>query len=453
MSPEAHAPFKRILGPFSAGALISGSMIGTGIFLFVSEVAERFDDAGSILLVWTLGAVIAGGGALCLAELAAAYPRTGGIYVFLHRAYGPAVSFLYAWAKFLIMRVASFAIPSLFFADLIGSLIGDTSQDGWSGRVPTALGVIAVLTAINVVGVRAGGATQNVFTALKIMILLAILGIGLMFGAGLLDAFPLEPITTNPAATGPWFLLLGTALIPVLWTYGGWDESPFVAEEVRDPHRNLPRSIIIGVTGVAVLFLLVNGAYLIILSPAEIAASPGRTLLWAMQRALGPGATVLVSLALMISTFGAANGMALTGARIAFAAGRDHALFRWFSRTHPRTRTPVRALVIQCVLACVAVRVMSDPTKLMYYTALAYWLFSGLTAAAVIIMRHRDPQAERPFKVWIYPVTPVLFVLASLGMCVSVVIQYPQDAMATVWILAAGLVVYLIQRGRMKVLE
>ena len=445
---DEHGQFKRILGPVSAGALIAGSMIGTGIFLFVSEVAQRFHDAPTILFLWTLGAVIAATGALCLAELAAAYPKTGGIYVFLDRAYGPAVSFLYVWAKFLIMRVGSFAIPALFFADLLGTLIGaPTSADGWSGRVPTALGVIVVLTAINVAGVRAGGGVQNLFTAVKILILLAVVGIGMMFAAGLLEAMPLEPIATKAPDSGPWILLVGTAMIPVLWTFGGWDESPFVAEEVREPHRNLPRSIVIGVTGVALLFLLVNGAYLSILSPAEIAASDGRTILWAMQRAVGPGAGVLVCLALMISTFGAANGMALTGGRIAFAAGRDHGLFRWFARTHSRTRTPARALVIQCVLCCIAAVVMPDPMTLLYYTGLAYWLFSGLPAAAVIILRRCDPLQPRPFKVWAYPVTPALFILASVGMCASIIVQYPPRALATAGILLAGLVVYFAQRG------
>lgn len=441
MSRESNEPFRRTLGPFSTGALIAGSMIGTGIFLFVSEVAEQFNDAGSILLAWAVGAVIAGGGALCLAELSSAHPKTGGIYAILHIAYGPAVSFLYAWAKFLIMRVGSFAIPALFFADYLGRLTGSDA----SGRIPVAISVIVILTAINIAGVRAGGITQNLFTATKILILLTISAVALLFVLGLAGAAPLEPFTAKPANSGSWFLRLGTALIPVLWTFGGWDESPFVAEEVREPQRNLPRSIIVGVIGVAILFILVNGAYLAILSPGEMAASGGHTILLAMQRALGPKAEVLVCVALMISTFGAANGMALTGGRIAFAAGRDHAVFHWFARTLPKTRTPVRALAVQCALACVAVIVMAEPVNLLYYTGLAYWLFSGLTAAAVMIMRHRDPKRSRPFKVWAYPVTPVLFVLASAGMCISVVVQSPNNAQASAWILAAGLVVYLVQ--------
>ena len=444
---DEHGQFKRILGPVSAGALIAGSMIGTGIFLFVSEVAQRFHDAPTILFLWTLGAVIAATGALCLAELAAAYPKTGGIYVFLDRAYGPAVSFLYVWAKFLIMRVGSFAIPALFFADLLGTLIGaPTSADGWSGRVPTALGVIVVLTAINVAGVRAGGGVQNLFTAVKILILLAVVGIGMMFAAGLLEAMPLEPIATKAPDSGPWILLVGTAMIPVLWTFGGWDESPFVAEEVREPHRNLPRSIVIGVTGVALLFLLVNGAYLSILSPAEIAASDGRTILWAMQRAVGPGAGVLVCLALMISTFGAANGMALTGARIAFAAGRDQPLARWFGAISPLTRTPVRALLVQCLLADLAIVLMQKPMTLLYFTGLAYWLFAALTGAAVFVMRWCDPQAARPFRVWAYPLTPLLFIAAAVAMAATVVNEYPKNAMATLYILGVGVVLYVVQR-------
>ncbi len=238
-------------------------------------------------------------------------------------------------------------------------------------------------------------------------------------------------------------------MIPVMWTMGGWDESPFVAEEVRNPERNLPLSILVGLWTVALLFLLVNAAYLAILSPAEIAGSKYVTATVAMQRALGGWAGKVVALVVMICAFGTANGLALTGGRIAYAAGRSQALFRWFGRTNPRTKTPVRSLAVQAVLTSIAIVVLEHPFKLLLFTGLAYWMFAGLMAAAVIVQRIRDPQRPRPFRVWGYPVVPGLFIAAAIGMGISVVAEDIRkdeyNALATIIILAAGAVVYLIQ--------
>lgn len=420
-------------------------MIGTGIFLFVSCVAENFQNITAILLIWGLGAAIAACGALCLAELAAAYPKTGGVYVFLHRAFGPLVAFLYVWSKFLIMRVGSFSIPALFFAELFAEVIGLSDEAGKAYRIPIALGLIALLTAVNIMGVRTGGGVQNLFTGAKIFCLLAIVGVGLSFGAGLLEAKPVTGMTGSPAKTNHWILLLGAALVPVLWTYGGWDESPFVAEEVSNPQRNLPLSILGGLLVVTVLFLLVNAAYMAVLSPSQLANSEGKTAIWAMQRALGPGAAKAVSVVLMISTFGAANGMALTGARIVYAAGQNQPFLHWFARTHPKTKTPVRALIIQAGLASIAIILLKDPMILLNYTGLAYWGFAGLMAAAVIVLRCREPDRRRPFRVWAYPLTPLLFILASMGMALAIIMQSWTNASATICIMAGGLIVFALQ--------
>lgn len=436
--------FRRILGPWSTSALIAGSMIGTGIFIFVFPVAERLPTRAAILTAWVVGALVASCGALCLAELAAAYPQTGGIYVFLRRAYGPSVGFLYSWAKFLIMRPGSLAIMAVAFAGFCMDFLGLGPQSPPWTQKALAIGTVAALTAINIVGVRAGGGVQNVLTTVKVFCLVAIVGIGVSFGLGLLES---HPVTIEPAARpqGPLLLLFGAALIPIMWTFGGWDESPFVAEEVRNPERNLPLSILAGLWMVAVLFVLVNAAYLAILTPAELAGSGMDTAPLAMERALGGGARKLISLALMICTFGAANGLALTGGRIAYATGRDQAIFRWFAHVHPRTKTPARSLVVQAVLVTAAILIFENPFQLLLYTGLAYWVFSALTAAAVMVMRKRDPQKDRPFRVWGYPITPILFVAASVGMAVSVVVADTRNALVTIGILAAGAGGYAIQ--------
>lgn len=439
--------FRRALGPWSAGALIAGSMIGTGIFFFVSDVAVQLPSRGAILAAWTVAGAVASCGALCLAELAAAYPQTGGIYIFLRRAYGPFAGFLYSWAKFLIMRPGSFAILAVAFAGFFLEFLGlRAAAPPWGVKL-IAVGAIAALTGVNIVGVQAGVGVQNVLTAIKVLCLVGIIGVAAAFAMGLLSS---HPVTIEPGghAEGSLVLLFGAALIPIMWTFGGWDESPFVAEEIRNPSRNLPLSILGGLWIVALLFVAVNAAYLAILTPSEVAASAGQTATLAMQRALGGGARRGIALALVISTFGAANGLALTGGRIAYAAGRGYAIFRWFAHTHPRTKTPILGLAAQGVLAAVAVAVFDNPFQLLLYTGLAYWLFAGLTGAAVMTLRVRDPKRERPFRVWGYPVVPILFVAASVGMGVSVIVTSTRNALATVAILTAGVLVYLLSPKR-----
>ena len=239
-------------------------------------------------------------------------------------------------------------------------------------------------------------------------------------------------------------VLFALAMIPVMWTIGGWDESPFVAEEIKDPQRNLPRSILGGLAVVAVLYVAANAAYLAILSTGEIAGTPFRTATVAMERALGGGARKAMAAALMISAFGAANGLALTGGRIAYATGRGHKLFAWFAHTHPATKTPVRGLFLQAALTITAIHVLSHPFQLLLYTGLAYWAFAAITALAVLVMRRRDPDRDRPFKVIGYPVIPVFFALASVAMAVSVIVAEWRNALATGIILAAGVVAYLL---------
>ena len=233
-----------------------------------------------------------------------------------------------------------------------------------------------------------------------------------------------------------------------MWTFGGWDESPFVAGEVRDPERNLPLSILGGLALVALLFIGVNACYLAILSPAELAASGERTATLAMERALGPAGGRALGLALVFSALGVTNGLILTGARLAYAASAEHRRLRWIARIHPRTHTPVNALSLQCLLSLTAILVLPDPYALLIYTSLAYWLFAALMAAAVLVLRRKEPRRQRPFRVWGYPLTPLMFIAASTAMAASVVAESPAIARATVAILAAGALTWRLLGGR-----
>ena len=448
MDAAREGELRRSLGPWSASALIAGSMIGTGIFFFVSDVAAYLPGRTAIICAWIAGAAIASCGALSIAELASSYPETGGVYVFLQRAYGRFVSFLYSWAEFLIMRPGSFGIMAVAFATFFGDFVGlgNDISSLWTKSV--AVVAVIVLTGINIIGVRVGGMIQNILTTIKIFCLIAIIGIGVAFALGALEPHEVT-IESGAHKEGSFLLLFGAALIPIMWTIGGWDESPFVAEEIRNPQRNLPLSILGGLWTVALLFVLVNVSYLAILTPTEMSGTTGITATVAMERAIGSGARKILDFALIICTLGAANGLALTGGRIAYAAGRSQALFQWFAKTHPRTKTPVRSLLAQCIITCFVVVILEDPITLLFYTGLAYWTFAGLMAASVLVMRRRDPHRKRPFRVWAYPVVPILFVAASAGMAVSIVLEDTRkdthNVIATVIILSAGAILYGLQ--------
>lgn len=449
--------FIRTLGPFSASALIVGSIIGTGIFFYVSDVGNLLRNPPLILSAWAIGGIIALVGSFCLSELAATYPETGGTYIYLRKAFGPFIAFEYAWAKFFIMRVGSLSIQTMAFAQFAAEFF---SVDVHIIQKPVAIGILAFICGINIMGVRWGSFTQNVLTILKILSLLLLILIGAAVSIGLLNNSNPEPITTvTEPSTRSVFVLYGLALIAIMWTFGGWDESPFVAEEIIRPERNIPISLIGGLLACVILYVLTNAAYLTVLSPDEFASSGGRTATLFLDKAVGSWAKSILSIILMISTFGAANGFVLTSGRIIYATGRDNKIFHWFAKTHHRTKTPVRGLIAQFVLGSTAIMVMDNPFKLVIFTGFAYWAFSSLVPAALVILRHKDPQRPRPFRALLYPVSPVLFFLASLIMMGAVIrnditklnmsrdlLSDPPTTLVSLVIFIAGIFVFFGQR-------
>ncbi len=432
------------LGRWSAYALVAGGMTGTGIFFFVSPVAAGTGTAPGILLAWTTGIAIAACGAACVSELAAAYPATGGVYIYLNRAFGPLIGFLYTWSKFLVMRVGSLGVATLAFAEFSAQALG---VDEAGGRSVIAVAALWSVTAANLAGARAGGAVQVVLTVLKLAALLMMISLGAAFAAGLLTPAEIDIAIDTQSAVGRhgvagWAL----ALIPVMWTLGGWDESPFAAGETKDPETNLPFSVLGGLISVGLLFVLMNASYLAVLSPAEMAASGTRTATLFMQRTLGPGAATILAGVLMVSTIGVANGVTLTGARIACAAGRDHTLFAPLAVLDPATGTPRRALVFQGVLTTAAILVLGDPFDLLVYTAVAYWIFAALTGLAVIVLRRTEPETPRPFRLPAHPLLPVLFVSAAISMTFAAFVENPLAALINFLLILIGVVVFLLQR-------
>lgn len=449
---QLKSSFRRDLSLWQACALVIGSMIGTGIFFFVSPVAQYLLNPWAILSAWCIGGAIALCGALCLAELSATYPSTGGIYVYISRAFGPYAGFLYTWTKFLMMRVGSLAIPALAFAGFFTDFFNLSSTVGSEIKKPLAISVIAVLTVINTMGVRFGGWTQSLLTILKLICLFFIVVSGIVYMGGYVEPKPLDDLdrlleNLSPASniSEQFIINFIAALIPILWTLGGWDEPPYVAEEIANPQRNLPLSILIGIIVVAFLYIAVNGAYLAILTPSELAASGSSTAIFAMRRVFGAISGQIIALFLMISCLGVLNGMILTGARIAFAAGQDHLLFAWFNQINSVTKTPQRSLIIQGMLTSLAIIFSDDMLSVLMYTGIPYWLFSALMAYALFVLRKKDPDIERPFTTWGYPFVPIIFLIASLAMMISIAFDKSESTLIALVIFSIGSILYLAQ--------
>jgi basic amino acid/polyamine antiporter, APA family len=456
-NPEGSSSFKRTIGPYSAGALIVGTVIGTGIFLFASDIGMLMHKPSLIILVWVVGGLIALTGSFCLSELASTYPKTGGTYVFLQKAFGSFIAFEFVWANYFIIRVGFFSIQMLAFTHFAADFF---SIDLNNFQKPIAISALALICGINAIGVKWGSITQNFFVVLKITSIIFIILVGFLVSVDILHRINPE-ITNSVAETSsrPLYISFGLALITIMWIFGGWDESPFVAEEVKNPEKNLPRSLIGGLVTCLLLYLLINISYLSILGVDEFSRSGGHTAAFALNRVFGVWAGRIISFILMISTIGAANGMILTGARIVYASGRDNSIFTWFATTNKKLKTPIRGLFVQFILGSVAILLMNDLFKLVLFTGFAYWFFYALVPLALIILRIKESEVDRPFRTPLFPVTPVVFFLASVMMIFAVInndisnwklshelFSNPPTVLISLLILLSGALVFYGQR-------
>lgn len=426
----------RRLGVWSAAAVLVGSTIGSGIFRVPSTVAADVGAVGALALLWVAGALVALFGALTLAELAAMYPRTGGIYVFLREAYGPVPAFLFGWTELLVIRPSALGAISMIFADYVGWFVDLT--EGQTRLV--AAGAIAVLALANYRSVGWGAAVQNASTVAKVVALVGLAVAALALGdrsAGALAAAP----SFQPTTWGGF----GVALIAVLWAYDGWADLTFMSGEVKDPARTLPRALLGGTVAVVAVYLLVNAAYLYVLPIEEMAES---TLVAAdaATRVVGAAGASLVAALVMLSTFGAANGSLMTGPRIFFAMADDDLFFRPVARVHPRFQTPHVAIALAAVLGIGYVSIRTFE-QLADAFILGIWPFYALAVGAVFLMRRRRPDAERPYRTVGYPVVPLLFLLASVAMLVNSAVEQPLDTAFSFGVILAGIPAFYIWRA------
>ena len=436
MNASASVTYARRLGLFSATMAVIGGIIGGGIFLTPSTVAARVGSGSFIMVAWVVGGLVALVGAFCYAELGARRPRAGGGYVYLREAWGPLPAFLYGWALLLVIATGAIAAVAVTFASYALALAG------LSPRLtsPVAVGAIVLLTGVNYLGVKPAAVTQNVFTVLKLGALAALIS------AGLLGVTSLN--LPQPPPTSPVLVSLGTALVPILFTYGGWQQTNFIAEEIIDPERNLPRALVLGVVVVVTVYLLANVAYLRVLGPTGLATSSAPAA-GVMRAVLGPVGSTIIAAGIAVSTFGFLNLVILVTPRVFQAMAADGVFFPALARLHPEYRTPSAALLLQATWA-IALTLTGTFGQLVSYVAFGDWIFFGLTVAGLFAYRARDRSPAAGFRVPGYPWTPALFVIAAAYVVLSSVLANATHAALGATLIGLGVPIYMLYRRNMR---
>ncbi len=412
---------------FDAIAIIAGGMIGSGIFIVSADMARTTMSPGLLLLSWVVAAVMTVMAALCYGELAAAMPRAGGQYVFLREAFGPLFGFLYGWTLFLVIQTGTIAAVVVAFAKFTGIFVPWVSASNIILILPfgfqissqhcTAILVVALLTWVNCLGLREGATVQNIFTSAKVGGLLVLVILGLM-----LPGNP-EAVRGNFGSLFPGSIslsilaLFGGTLVGSLFSSDAWNNVTFTGSEVVNPKRNLPLSLFVGTAAVSLIFICTNIVYLKVLPLAAIASAPeDRVGTLAAQGLMGPWGLTFINLAILVSTFGCANGLILAGARVYYAMAADGLFFERAARISPKTHTPVFSLIFQAVWASLLV-LSGTYSDLLDYVIFAALLFYVLTVCGLFVLRRKRPDLDRPYKAFGYPVLPGIYIImASLVM-------------------------------------
>ena len=439
----AEKTLARDLGVSHAGAIVVGTIIGSGIFLVPSEMMQAVGSAPLVYLAWLVGGVLSFFGVLTYAELAALKPEAGGEYVYVRDGYGPLAGFLYAWTWCFIAKPASIASITTALVRILGTFPGfrflsNTIWVDHSWTYGQIFAVVATLliTLLNYLGVKKAGDFQLVFTILKIAMILIIVVIGFSFHGGSFGHFT-ETFTGAKGGIHGFML----ALIAALWAYDGWNDLTMVSSEVKNPQRNLPLALIFGVATVAALYLSVNAAIQYVMPAAAIAASP-RPASEAVALVIGPVGAGLVAAGMALSMLVTLNGTILSGARVPFAVARDGYFFSALGNVHPRFRTPAVALVVQAILAIILLLLGGSFRQFFSLAIFAEWLFYMIAASTIFIFRWRDSSTVRTYSTWGYPFVPSIFILASAGLLYS---TFRENLLYSAWgslLILAGIPVF-----------
>jgi APA family basic amino acid/polyamine antiporter len=427
----------RHLGLWSAIAVLVGTTIGSGIFRVPAGVAGQLQQPGPVLVAWVIGGAIALFGALTYAELAAALPRSGGVFAYLLEGFGPLPAFLFGWSELAVIRASALGAISTIFAEYLGYFVRLTpEQVRW-----VAAGAVVLVGLLNYIGVHSAAVFMNFITLLKYGALAGVALLAFTAGEGSASHF------AHAWSGGLNLSLLGTALIAIMWTYDGWADLSFMGGEVKDPGRTLPRALILGTAAIVLVYLLLNLAYIYLVPLPEMAASPliAATAADRIPLFAGMGGAV-ISGVVMISCLGALNGSMMTGPRIFFAMADRGLFFRSIARVSPRYQSPSVAIWLASGLGVIYV-LLNNFQQLADKFILGIWPFYALAIAAVFVLRRTRPDLPRPYRTWGYPVVPLLFLLASVGMVLNALWTDPVNTGITLGILAAGIPVYFVWRA------
>lgn len=423
--------------------MVVGIIIGASIFVQPSLVTKEMPSVAGVLAVWAAAGALTLVGSLVIAELSSAWPRTGGVYVFLKEIFSPAVGFLWGWAMFWTMHSGIVAVIAVVFARYVGTFVplGDAGIRG------VAVAAVLVLSGVNYFGVRQGSAVQATLTSIKVLAIVVIIVVAFTVGAhaaGTLSASSttqasaVSTLGSNPSTAVRPFVL---ALIAGLFAFGGWHMVSYAAEETVDPTRTIPRALLIGTLTVTVLYIGVNAAYLYVLPLGTVAASTRVAADFADAAVGGSGAEIMSAL-VILSTFGAMNGVILAGPRVYLAMANDGLLFRWVGAVHTEYRTPHRAIALQAVWSSALV---VTGTYRALFTRVVYteWIFFGLLALGVLVMRRRSEYAP-VYRMWGYPVLPALFVVSTWAIVINQIVSDPADSAIGLGLVLLGLPIYYI---------
>ena len=428
----------RALGPWDMAFFIVGTVIGSGIFLVPSEIARAVHSEAAILGIWVVGGILTLLGVLSMAELGAAIPAPGGIYTYISRAYGRLPGFLCGWTIFTVITSGAIATLAVALTIYLGGFFP------MSPGAARAISIAAVLTltGTNILGVRAGATVQNVLTGLKVSGLA-----GMTIAIFALPArIPKEAAAAPPPASGG-LAAIGVAFVAVFWAYEGWHDASFVAGELRNPRRNFPIGVLAGTLAIIGLYLAANLAYFRVMSLSEIAEAP-RVGLTAIQRVLGAWGGRALTAAIVCSILGAMNGSVLAGPRSYFQMARDGLLPRRLGDAHRSFRTPAAAIALQGIWSSVLILFIGGFRQLFTYVIFGGWLIYALSVAAVLVLRRKEPELARPFRVPGYPFVPVIFIAAALGLMVSTIAQRPRESLLGLGFIALGVPLYFLLRRR-----
>lgn len=452
----------RRLTLMNAIMVVIGSVIGSGIFLTPQNVAANVDIPGLMIGVWIITGLLTLAGALTNAEVASLIPEAGGQYVFFRVTFGQLTAFLYGWTTFIVYQTGSIAAIAVAFAKYFGyfvhlphlgpelemwqlPLIGDIYPLKDIGITMVAILAVVTVTTINYFGVQFGGMIQNIFTILKVAAIGSIIVLAFSSGKGNAENF--FPLWGTPSS-GAFFASFGVAMIATLWSYDGWNSLTYLAGEVIEPQKNIPRALVVGTLAIIVIYVLTNMAYLYILPIHQIAQS--KLVAADVMNAIFFGwGGAIISAMVMISTFGTVNATSMTTARVFYAMAKDKMFFKSMGAVHPKFRTPGKSLIIQGTWAAILC-LTGTYDQIFTYVIFAGWIFYALGAVAVFILRKKQPDVQRPYKVPFYPVIPILFIVVATWFVINTIVEQTADSMVGLLLLVAGIPFYLYWQKQMK---